>query len=335
MTHRRRVLIAAAVALAGAVAPASSSSAGTSPVPRPVTRAVRLERRPDLLAAFGADVAGLRARAAASLTLTATERFGRAVTFRAADVELWAVPVRTSARRDETSHSLAVIAVPARSQVHADGTVSPPARPVAAYRVAGVEQAAVDPTFSSNWGTEEYFNWTFFDLDDGGLLCPTTIGEVRGQWEYSRLANVAPGTRYDYWGVAQRAVAEITREAKHCDDTIDWFKVAAQSRTSGAYPARQDPLSGSTGKCEGVNLTIGGSYGGVSASMQQRLEHCETWAVTGALTPSARNFYGVDYDNHGVWNTGQRHAGALEIVRVPRGLPLSINTRLDLDVDNR
>lgn len=336
MTHSRRVLAMAFVAVAAPafVAPVAPAHAAI-PGPRAVERAVRLERRPDIAAAFGMDLAGFRARAAASLELTASERLGRRVMLRPADVELWAVP--TASGRDDAGRSLgySVIAVPVRSEVHADGTVSPPSRPIAAYRPSGAPRAIVDPTFSSSWGTEEYFNWTYFNVDDGGLLCPTTVGEVRGQWEYSKLANVAPGSPYDYWGVSQRAVAEITRDAKHCDDTIDWFKMGAQSRTPGAYPARQDPLSGSTGKCEATTLTVGGSYGGVNASIQQRVERCERWDVVGALTTSAGTFYGVDYDNHGVWNTRQRHAGALEIVRVRRGEPLRINTHLDLDVDNR
>lgn len=318
----------------GAAGPAAGRSlAGLAPV----TRAVRLERRPDIAAAFGMDLATFRADAAATLSRSAGETFGAMTTadaaalgrsswFRPGDVELWAVP-STAGRRDEArrSRSFSVVAVPVHAVVRPDGTVAPPAAP---------PDGLIDPTFSSRWGDEEYFTWAYYSVDDGGWFCPTTYGRVRGQWEYARLDNVSSAT-YDYWGFAERAVAEITKGAAGCDDSIDWFVAKMQSRTPGAYPAKQSPLTGSTGSCTTVTLSVGGSFGGISASLSQQVQRCERWKVSGALASSASEWYGITYDNNGVWDKFQREAAALEVVRVPRGAGHGLNTMLDLDVDNR
>lgn len=328
--------VASPVVAAGsghAAAPANAPAQG------PVTRVVRLESRPDIALAFGLDIAGFRTAAAVSLSAIATAklgpitletatRLGRASYYRGQDVDLYAVP-STAGRADETKRpgSYSVIAVPLHAVVRPDGSVAPPPTP---------STGLVDPTFSNTWGDEEYFHWIYYNVDGGGIRCGTTRGEIRGQWEYARLSNVSPSSKYDYWGFSQRSVAVITKQAgRGCRNTIDWFKTKMQSLAGWAYPAEQDPRSGSSGVCVTKTLTIGASFGGVSASMSQPVERCEKWAITGALEEWASRWYGVEYDNNGLWGRLDRESAALEVVRVPKGAGHRLNTMLDLDVDNR
>ncbi len=320
-----------------------TGSAVTSPasaLPQgPVTRVVRLESRPDIALAFGLDIAGFRTAAAVSLSAVATEklgsitpeiatRLGRATYYRGQDVDLYAVP-STVGRADEAKRpgSYSVIAVPLHSVVRPDGSVAPPASP---------STGLVDPTFSNTWGEEEFFHWTYYNADNGGVGCATTRGEIRGQWEYARLRNVSRSSKYDYWGFSQRSVALITKQAGWgCRNTIDWFKTKMQSRTGWAYPARQDPRTGSSGACVTTTLSVGVSFGGVSATISQPVERCEKWSISGALEQWASRWYGVTYDSNGLWGKLERESAALEIVRVPKGSSHGLNTLLDLDVDNR
>jgi len=306
---------------------------------RPVTKVVRLETRPDVSLAFGLDITGFRVAAAASLSAMVTDRLGpitaevatrlgRATYYRAQDVDLYAVP-STAGRADEATRagSYSVIAVPLHAVVSPDGSMAPPPAP---------STGLIDPTFSNTWGEEDYFGWTYYNADDGGAFCPTTRGEVRGQWEFARLTNVSPTSKYDYWGFSQRSVALITKQAGWgCRNTIDWFKTMMQSRTGGAYPARQDPRTGSSGPCVTQTLTVGVSIRGVSASVSQPVERCEKWSISGALEGSASRWYGVTYDNNHQWGKLERESAALEIVRVPKGASHGLNTLLDIDVDNR
>lgn len=360
MVASRHLLGGAVAALVGAGSVLGVASGGPSgpaavaaPTPAPVTSVVRLETRPDVARAFGFDLAGFRREAAGALSLTATERFGpltaerarslgRNVYFGPADVDLYALPSVTG-REDERrrSTSWSVAAVPRGAVVHADGSVEPPS-PAAGFTVGpgsrsqptGPVARGVDPTFGSTWGTEQYFTWARYNVDDGGIWCGDTKGVIRGQWEYARLRNVAASSPYDYWGFVQRAVAEVSVGARHCDDAIDWFTAGMQFSRRG-FPAKQDPRSGWDGKCETRTLTVGGSFHGITASITQPVERCEAWTVHGALAPSAAEWYGVTYDNAGAWNKFQRESAALEIVRLPKGTYHGLNTRLDIDVDNR
>jgi hypothetical protein len=276
-------------------------------------------------ALFGMDVAQFRQRGAASLGRTASERLGRLVIVAPADVDLWAVPARAA-----DAAAAGVIAVPSGSVVHADGSVSPPRR-LRPHRPS----APLEPTFSPNWGDEYYFSWAHYGRRRGGPICGTSLGEVRAQFEYARLANVVTGSPWDYWGLAERSVAEVTRPSPICQDAIRWFTQQAQSLTPGSYAARQEPLTGRTGKCETATLTVGGTFNGLTASLQQRIERCEAWSIVGGLAASARSWYGVEYANHGVWNEFQREAGAIEILRVPRGADIGLNTKLGIQLGLR
>ena len=299
---------------------AASAPPAPLPAPSPVVRAVPLATRPDVAALFGMDVAQFRQRGAASLGRTASERFGGPVTIAPADVDVWAVPDRTAG-----STGAGVIAVPAGAIVHADGSVSPPRR-LGRHRPS----SPFEPTFSSNWGDEFFFSWVHYGHRRGSPMCGTTLGEVRAQFEYARLPNVVAGSPWDYWGLAERSVAEVTRPSSNCQDAIHWFTQQAQSLSPGAYAARQEPLTGRTGKCETTTLTVGGTFNGLTASLQQHIERCEAWSIVGGLAPTARSWYGVEYANHGVWNQLQREAGAVEILRVPRGSDIGLNTKLGI-----
>ena len=299
-----------------------------------ITRPVRLETRPDVVALFGSDLAAFRARAAASLSASVVEEYGPLTTTRAGelgrssyyrpeDVELYAVAGRRGP--SERPDSYAVIAVPVHSVVHADGSVAPPATPADGFPVPG---------FSTRWGNEEYFNWSYFSVDFGGWFCLPTRGEIRGQWAYARL-DVSSSSAYDYWGISARAVAEITHRSSNCENTLDTFQIKTQSLTDSAYAVRQDPRTGSQGACTTRFLAVGARLGGVVGTIRDQVERCETWSVSGALTRSARVWYGIEYDHQGQWHRFQREAAALEIVRVPRGASIGLSTLLDLDVDNR
>lgn len=309
----------------------------------PVTTAVPLERRPDIAALFAADLTSLHAIVAASMSDTVAARFGpltpamarqlgRSVYFRPVDVALYAVPTRDDHDlpgiddQGADHASFSVVAVPLHARVGADGSVTPPAAsPV----------GLADPTFSTRWGDEEYFTWEYLNVDDGGVWCDSTLGRVRGQWEYARLSGVAPTSAYDYWGVAQRSVAEIVRQSKQCQDAIDWFVTRMKSRTPGAYGARQSPLTQPSGSCVTVNLSISATFSGIAASISQPVQKCERWHIDGALASSASTWYGVTYDNAGVWGKFQRESGAIQVLRVPKGAGHGLNTQLDIDVDNK
>ena len=310
------------------VVPARPAQAAAPPPPRPVTAATPLENRPDIAVLTGADVGTLRISAATSMSRTAAahlgaitpavaKQLGRTTYYRPTDIALYAVPVTSRADEIGRSTSFSILAVPLHTHVHADGTVAPP-RPAAT--------GLVDPTFSSAWGQEDYFNWEYTNIDDGGVWCPTTTGKLTGQWEWAKLRNVASSSLYDYWGVAQRAVATITGTARGCSNTIDWFVNEMQSRTPRAYGARQSPLSQPEGSCVNVNLSVSATFGGIGVAISQPVQKCERWMIDGALAAQASTWYGVRYDNNGVWNKLQREAASLQIVRVPAGRGL-ISTR--------
>lgn len=224
-----------------------------------------------------------------------------------------------------TPRHYGVVAVPAGLRVERDGTVSP----------VGPQRTRVDPTFTPSWGDEQYFNWIYYDIDDGGWLCRTTRGEIRGQFEFARLPNVSSDSRYDYWGVSARAVAEVTHRSGNCTDTISRFTLEVQSRSAGSLAVGQDPRSGSDGNCTSRELRVMGTFGGVTAGIAQTVPWCERWTVRGALAGSAGSWYGIGYDHQGHWHAYQREGALLEIIRVRKGADPALNTRLGLEVDNR
>jgi hypothetical protein len=300
---------------ARAAVPSDAASSVRAPAPAALPT---IEQRPDVLAGLGLRAADARAMAAASLDVPI------------GDVEVYLVNTTPPVRRayglgSAAGRHVGMIAVPRGVRVGADGTVAPSLR---APRL-------VDPTFTTNWGNESYLNWTYFDIDDGGWFCRTTRGEIRGQFEYARLPNDSAGSRFDYWGVSARVVAEITRHSSNCEDTISSFTVQVQSRAAGALAVRQDPRTGSDGNCSQRELRVNGSFAGITAGIAQAVPWCERWNVSGAVSASAATWYSVTYDHRGHWHRNQREAALVEIIRVPKGVDPGLNTRLGLDVDNR
>lgn len=313
----------AAFAFAGPVVAAEAEGASTAVVavelPEGAELADRLEDRPDALVE-GDTVEAFRVRAAASLSKTAAEHFGpfdaskaaalgQTDYFEADDVQLFVV--------DE-----GVMAVPLHYVVATDGTMVPPE--------PEVDNGMSNPIFSGPWGSESVYFSTFYNSDDGGYFCGTNHGENRGKWIWRKLSDSS--SSYDYYGVDATSVAEVTTFTS-CDEWVDSFGVGVKSARSGAIYLDQSPLSDYNSNCSNTTFSVGGSFGGVSASVSQTVQRCDYWDVIGGNAGPGSTWYKIQYYDNGS-RPLSREAANLSVYRVPQGTSPALWTWLQLNIEN-
>ncbi len=315
----RSLVLSLVVGAAGWTTPRTESRLA-QPGASSAIEVVGLSGHPEMATAFGADAATLAAHSATEWS--GPHGRGPRPPLRPGDVSLYAVTTR---RSDGRRRPVGILAVPVGSVVHPDGSVSP----------APASSQPASAVWSSGWGAAQQLNWTYYVRDGGSWFCAPAWGEIRGQWTYARLSGVPWWSPTDYWAVSARADAEITWGSDTCAESIDWFTMRTQSRAPQAVVVAQDPTTGTSGACHVVSESVVATVAGISARLDDHAVACETWQVTGAIAPNASAWYGVDYQHAGRWGITQREVATAEIVAVPAGSWLALNTTLDLDIDHR